>query len=147
MNSETTQPNSIVGLLHSLRDETTTLLRQEVALAKAELTVNASRMGKHAAAVAGGGFVAYAGVIVLLIGIGQLLGIGLIRAGIDPDIAPWLAPIIVGLVVALIGWGMVAKAKRAMTTNPLAPRKTLESVKTNKEWAQAKLQHSHESIT
>ena len=113
MNSDTTQPNSIVGLLQTLRDETTTLLRQEVALAKAEVSENISKAGKHAATLATGGFVAYAGVIVLLIGIGHLLAAGLIRAGLDPEISQWLAPSIVGLAVALIGWGMVAKAKRA----------------------------------
>lgn len=147
MNSETTQPNSIVGLLHTLRDETMTLLRQEVALAKAELTENVTRAGKHAASMAVGGFVAYAGVIVLLIGIGHLLAAGLTRAGLDPDISQWLAPTIVGLAVALIGWGMVSKAKRALATDQLAPRQTIESLKTNKQWAQAKLEHSHESST
>ena len=55
MNSETSQPNSIVGLLQTLRDETTTLLRQEVALAKAEVSENISKTGKHAAALAAGG--------------------------------------------------------------------------------------------
>ena len=142
MSTETSQPNSIVGLLQTLRDESTTLLRQELALAKTELAANASRMGKNAAALAGGGFVAYAGVIVLLIGLGHLLGIGLIHVGLSPDIAEWLAPSIVGLVIALIGWGMVAKAKRSMAAAPLAPRKTVETLKTDKEWAQAKLQHS-----
>lgn len=147
MSSETSQPNSIGGLLHALRDETTTLLRQEVALAKAELNASAARVGKNAIAITGGGFVAYAGVIVLLIGLGHLLGIGLIRAGLSPDIAEWLAPSIVGLIVALIGWGMIAKAKHALSHTTLAPRKTVESLKTNKDWAQAKLQHSHEPST
>src|ERR1043165_6365198 len=112
MNSETSQPNSIIGLLQTLRDETTTLLRQEVALAKAEVSENITRAGKNAAAVAVGGFIAYAGLIVLLIGIGQLLGVGLNRAGLDPEISQWLAPAIVGIAVAIIGWGMVTKAKR-----------------------------------
>jgi hypothetical protein len=148
MNTETSsQPNSIVSLLQSLRDETTTLLRQEVALAKAELKDNASKMSKHAVAVAVGGFVAYAGVIVLLIGLGHLLGVGLIKAGIDPDIAQWLAPTLIGLVVAIIGWTMLAKAKRALSAESLKPTKTIESLKTNTQWTQNKLQHSHESTT
>ena len=37
MNSDPSQPNTLPTLLRDLRDETTTLLRQEVALAKAEL--------------------------------------------------------------------------------------------------------------
>lgn len=141
MNSDNPQPNSIVGLLHTLRDETTTLLRQEVALAKAEVSGNISRLGKHVAAIAAGGFIAYAGVIVLLIGLGHLLGVGLIRAGLDPEVSQWLAPTIMGLLVAIIGASMVAKAKRALSNDSLVPRETIESLKTDKQWAEAKLQH------
>jgi hypothetical protein len=145
MNTETSQPHTIVSLLQSLRDETTTLLRQEVALAKAELKDNASKMSKHAVAITAGTFVAYAGVIVLLIGLGHLLAVGLIRAGIDPEMAQWLAPTLVGVLVAVIGWSMLAKAKRAFSSDSFTPRKTIASLKTNAQWAQNKLQHSHES--
>ncbi len=139
MSSESPPAHSIIGLLQSLRDDTTTLLRQEVALAKAELKANASHVGRHAAEIAVGGFVAYAGVIVLLIGLGQLIGVGLIRAGLDPAIAQWLAPTLVGLVIGLIGWMMLAKAKRALAHDNLAPRQTIETLKTEKDWAQSKL--------
>jgi xanthine/uracil permease len=145
MNSETSQPTSIVGLLQNLRDETTTLLRQEVALAKAEVTDNLKQAGTHAATIATGGLVAYAGLIVLLMGLGHLLEAALVRAEFDPDLAQWLAPLVVGVAVVLIGWGMVAKAKRALSSDKIAPTETIDSLKTDKKWAQAKLQHSHES--
>jgi hypothetical protein len=136
------QSHSIPGLLKELRDETTTLLRQEVALAKAELKENTSKMTSHAVQLAVGGFVAYAGIIVLLIGIGHLLGALLVRLGLDADVVAWLAPALVGLAVALIGWGMLARAKHAMMHDDLMPRRTLDSLRTNKDWAQNKLQHS-----
>ena len=136
------QPNSIPHLLRDLRDETTTLLRQEVALAKAELKDNTSRMAGHAVHIAIGGFVAYAGIIVLLIGIGHLLGAVLVRAGLDRDVATWLAPAVVGLAVALIGWAMLSKAKAAIAHDDLVPRRTIDSLRTNKDWAQNKLQSS-----
>lgn len=142
MNPETSQPTSIIGLLQNLRDESTTLLRQEVALAKAEVADNLKQAGAHAATIAAGGFVAYAGLIVLLIGLGHLLAIVLTRAGVDPDLAQWVAPVGVGVVAALIGWSMVAKAKRALSSDKIAPRETIDSLKTDKQWAQAKLQHS-----
>ena len=142
MNSDSSNPNSIPNLLRDLRDETTTLLRQEVALAKTEMKENVSRMGSHAAQIAVGGFVAYAGIIVLLIGIGHLLGALLIRAGLDEQVARWLAPSIVGLVVAIIGWMMLAKAKHAMAHDDLAPKQTIDSLRENKEWAQSKLHHT-----
>ncbi|HUR60182.1 MAG TPA: phage holin family protein [Opitutaceae bacterium] len=145
MNSDPTspgQPNSIPHLLRDLRDETTTLLRQEVALAKTELKANTSRMASHAVHIAVGGFVAYAGIIVLLIGIGHLLGALLVRFGLDRDVATWLAPTLVGLVVAVIGWTMLAKAKAAIAHDDLVPRRTIDSLRSNKEWAQNKLQPS-----
>ena len=142
MNSETSHPNSIPVLLRDLRDETTTLLRQEVALAKTELKENASRMTGHAMHIAIGGFVAYAGIIVLLIGIGHLLGAVLMKAGMDPQLAQWLAPALVGLVVAIIGWVMLSKARHAIAHDDLAPRQTIDSLRDNKQWAQSKLHHS-----
>jgi hypothetical protein len=142
MNPEPTQGPSIPSLLRDLRDETTTLLRQEVALAKTELKENASRMGDHAMHIGVGAFVAYAGVIVLLIGLGQLVGILLQRAGVDPNVALWLAPTLLGLLVAIIGWSMVAKAKRGIAHDTLAPTQTIESLKDSKQWASRKLSHS-----
>jgi hypothetical protein len=138
----TTHSTSIPGLLRELRDDTTTLFRQEVALAKTELKDNVSKLGGKVAQLAVGGFVAYAGVIVLLIGLGQLLGALLIRAGLDEGIAMWLAPSVVGLLVAIIGWVMVSKAKKGMAQADLAPTQTMESLRENKEWAQSKLHQS-----
>jgi hypothetical protein len=143
MNPEpSSNPNSITGLLKELRDETTTLMRQEVALAKTEMKENVSRMGGHVAHIAIGGFVAYAGIIVLLIGIGHLLGAVLIKAGMDEQVAQWLAPSSIGLVIAIIGYMMLAKARHAMAHDEMAPRQTVESLRENKEWAQRKLHHS-----
>ncbi len=141
MNSDMSQPHSIPSLLRELRDETTTLLRQEVALAKTEMRESVSHVGSHAAEIAIGAFVAYAGLIVLLIGLGQLIGVALTRAGFDPDVAQWLSPAFVGVAVAVLGWVMLTRAKSALAHDDLVPRKTLESLRTNKEWAQNKLQH------
>ncbi|WP_158277387.1 phage holin family protein [Opitutus sp. ER46] len=135
-------PNSLPALLRELRDDTTTLLRQEVALAKAELKQNASSVGQHTVQMAIGGFVAYAGLIVLLIGLGLLGSSLLVRAGLDPDLAEWLAPAAIGAAVALIGWSLVARARRALAADQIAPRETLQSLREDKDWAQSKLPHS-----
>jgi predicted phage tail protein len=136
------QPSSIPSLLRELRDETRTLLRQEVKLAKAELKENTSKITSHAVQIIIGGVVAYAGAIVLLIGIGHLLGALFIRMGMSEQLATWLAPAVVGLIVALIGWGMLARARKAIAHDDLMPRQTVESLRTNKEWVQNKIQHS-----
>lgn len=145
MNSDTSPSTSIPGLLRDLRDESTTLLRQEVALAKSEMRENVSRLGNHAVQIAIGGFVAYAGIIVLLIGIGHLLGALLIRSGMDPEVAQWLAPSIVGLIVAIIGWVMLSRAKGALAHDDLAPKQTIASLRDNKQWAQDKIHQSQSS--
>ncbi len=140
MNQETVQHRSIPHLLRELRDESTTLFRQEVALARTELNENVSRMGTHLAHLAVGGFVAYAGTIVLLIGIAHLLDTVLVKLGLDPALTVWLAPTAVGLAVALVGWVMFSKAKHALTKDDIAPRQTLASLHADKPWTQEKLQ-------
>ncbi|HTO03841.1 MAG TPA: phage holin family protein [Opitutus sp.] len=148
MNPDTTaQSNSIPGLLRELRDDAGTLLKQQVTLAKVELKENVSRLGGHLAKVAVGGVVTLVGATVLLIGLGQLLGVLLEAAGLSDDTAQWLGPVIIGLVVAVIGWALLSKAKKALAQESITPRQTIESLKADQQWAQNKLQHSHESTT
>lgn len=134
--------NSIPALLRDLRNETTTLLRQEMALAKTELKENASHFGHHAIQIAAGGFIAYAGLIVLLFGLGALLEVALTRAGVNSETAHWIGYALIGLAVAAVGWVLLAKARHALAADDLTPRRTVESLRENKEWAQSKLHHS-----
>ena len=148
MNSDTApQPTSIASLLRELREDAGTLLKQQVMLAKVELKENVTRLGGHVAKIAVGGVVTLMGAIVLLIGLGQLLGVLLEAAGLSDDMAQWLGPVIVGLTVAVIGWTLLAKAKKALTHDAIVPRQTIETLKADQQWAQNKLQHSHESTT
>src|SRR4051812_36620668 len=63
---------SIIGLFKNLTGEFKTFIRQEVDLAKTEISEKVSMIGKNVASIAIGGFIAYAGLIVLLIGLGWL---------------------------------------------------------------------------
>jgi hypothetical protein len=147
MNSETTvsPTHSIVGLLRELRDEASTLLNKQLALLKVELKENATEVGTQFAKIAAGGAVAAIGAIVLLIGLGQLLGVLLESAGLAPATAQWLGSVILGLVVVVIGWAMFTSAKKALAHDSLVPRKTVETLKADERWAQSKLQTSHET--
>jgi hypothetical protein len=144
MNETSEHPNSLGTLLRELRGDTMTLFRQEVALAKTELSQKTSRVARDAVQVAVGGLVAYAGLIVLLFGLGSLLTVVLTRAGLSVATAMWLAPSLIGLVVIGIGWAMVGKAKKALSSHDLVPEETLQSLRENKQWAETKLKHSHE---
>jgi hypothetical protein len=142
--TQTQNTSTIASLLQDLRDETTTLLRQEVALAKAELSQKTSKMTKQAVKLAIGGFIAYAGLIVLLFGFADLLSVGLSAMGLSPSTAAWLGPAIIGIVVALIGYLMLAHAKKVMTEDTLVPERTIDSLRENKDWAKTKLRNSNE---
>jgi hypothetical protein len=144
MNRETAPSPSTIGtLLTELREESTTLLRQEVALAKAELGEKAAAMTHSGIALATGGAVAYAGLIILLFGIGHLVQLTLISTGVDARIAQWLGFTLVGGVVALVGWRMLAAAKKALKPENLMPRETMASLRENQRWAKNKIQHAH----
>jgi hypothetical protein len=82
------------------------------------------------------------GTIVLLIGLGQLLGVLLEAAGLSDDTAQWLGPVILGLIVAVVGWAVLAKARKALADDSIVPRKTIETLKADQQWAQNKLQPS-----
>src|SRR5215210_2551878 len=118
---------SLGDLFSTLSRETTTLLRQEVQLAKAELTKSATEAARGIGMLAAGGAVAYAGLLFLLLAI----VFGLIKAGLEP----WLAALIVGLVVAAIGAVLVLRARDALKPANLAPQKTVETLKEDAEWA------------
>ena len=141
------QPNnrsdhSLAGLIRELRDETTTLVRQEVKLAKAEMSEKTSRLARNALYVALGGLIAYSALVVLLLAVRDLLTVALVNAGVSSDVALWLSPLIVGVVVGLVGWAMIVKGKKALANGGLAPSKTLETLRDDKEWAKQKLQRT-----
>lgn len=150
--SSTTTPasdegsGSIKDLLQELRSEGSLLIQKEAELAKAELGEKISALGTHAARISRGGAIAYAGLIVALFGLGDLLASLLLNAGLDATMALWIGRVSVGLVVAAIGWAMYAQARKAAKSDSLVPEQTLRTLRENKQWMQRKLQHSHESI-
>jgi hypothetical protein len=129
----------VADLIRDLRDETTILFKQELLLAKKEMSEKAGRMGKNIGMVAAGGLVAYAGLLVLLYAISNLVVATLVAMGLSLQIATWLGPAIVGLIVALIGYGMYKKASKNLSKESLAPEKTMETIQEDKEWMQHKI--------
>lgn len=143
---EESASGSIKTLLQELRAEGALLVQKEAELAKAELAEKASSLGTHVTRISIGGAIAYAGMIVALFGLGDLARALLINAGMDANAAGWVGRLGVGLIVALVGWMMFARAKKAVKTDSLVPEQTLRTLRENKQWMQTKLQHSHEPI-
>lgn len=140
--SATSSPSQIVQLLRKLRDESVMLVGQQVSLAKAEISEKVNEMMDHAVQLAIGGCVAYAGGIIVLFAVADLVGALLVRAGVSAQHAMWLARAIIGAVVTLTGWLMVLRAKKMISEQTLAPKQTLETLSRDKEWAEQKAQTS-----
>jgi ABC-type transport system involved in cytochrome bd biosynthesis fused ATPase/permease subunit len=115
---------SITDLLRRLMDELATLFRQELSLATAEISGAMTRLSRGVISVVSGGAVLYAGFLTLLAA--AVLGLAMV-------VQAWLAALIVGGVVTLIGLVMVLKGKKALEPSQLKPRRTVESLRQDKE--------------
>jgi xanthine/uracil permease len=122
---------SLGDLFSDLSRETTTLVRQEVHLAKAELTQSATEAARGIGMLVAGGAVAYAGLLFILLAI----VFGLIEAGWDA----WLSALVVGVVVVAIGAILVLRARESLKPANLAPRRTVETLKEDQEWAKERI--------
>lgn len=120
---------SLGELFAELARETSMLVRQEVDLAKTEMTRKASRIGKDIGFLVAGGAVAYAGFLAIL----AAIAIGLGQLGVPW----WLAALLVGVVVAAVGAFLVQRGLTALQREDLAPRQTIETIKEDVEWAKA----------
>jgi hypothetical protein len=123
---------SIAELFSKLSNETSTLIRQEMALARAELTEKGKEAGKGAGLFGGAGAVG-------------LLGAGALTAGIilllDLAIAAWLAAIIVGLIYVAVAAVLGLKGRdRIQAATPPVPEQTVDTVKEDVEWAKTRAQ-------
>jgi len=113
-------------LLSDLTTQMTTLVRQEVELARTEMTTKASRAGRGAAMIGAGGAVAYAGFLVLAAAVVALL----VELGLDL----WLAALIVGIVLAAIGGFLAFQGQNTIKRTSLAPERTVQTLKDDAEW-------------
>ena len=132
------EDRSIGQLLKELRDETTTLLRQEVDLAKTEMGEKASRVGSNIGSLAMGGAVAFLGALALLAAVVYGLT-SLLDQFMSVGVAIWLAPLIVGLVLAAVGYSLVKKALATLRQESLTPRRTTQTLQENKEWLKSRM--------
>lgn len=123
---------SIGDLFGKLSAETSTLIRQEMELARAELTEKGKQAGKGAGLFGGAATVALLGAGAITAGLVMLLGL------LIPD---WLAAIIVGLVfvgiAALLG---LRGRDEIQAATPPVPEQTVDTVKEDVQWAKTRAQ-------
>lgn len=108
-------------LLKDLSAQTTTLVRQEIELAKAELTEKGKQAGIGAGMFGGAGFFA-------LYGVGAVVACAILA--LSTAVAGWLAALIVAVVLFAVA-GVLALLGKARTSRamPPVPEQTVETVK------------------
>lgn len=119
-------PRSLGQLFSELSADLSDLMRKEVMLAQAEITEKAAKTAKGAGMAAAGGFVAYAGVILLLLAIAFLL---------SQWMATWIAMGIVAVLTLVVGLILLQVGVGRIKTTELKPEQTIDSLKENVEWA------------
>jgi len=125
---------STAELLKRLSNETTTLVRQELELAKAEMTEKGKEAGK------GAGMFGAAGLLGLL-ALGALTTCFI--AALDTAMPLWLAALVVTVVYGAIA-GVLALTGKGRLTNatPPVPEQTQDNVKEDVRWVKTRARSS-----
>jgi predicted phage tail protein len=126
--AELKQDRSIGELFGQLSQDMTLLVRQEIQLARTEMSDKLSRLAANLISVAAGGFVAYLGGLALVAAV-----ILALRDLANIPLA--VSALIVGAVLAVIGWVMLQRGVKEMKRVDLAPRRTVETLKDDVQWA------------
>ena len=127
---------SAADLVRQLSEQTSRLVRQEVELAKAELTVKGKRAGVGAGMFGGAG-------VFGLYALGALTAAAI--AALALAVATWLAALIVAVVWAAIAGVMALTGKsKVQQAMPPVPQDSVDSVKEDVQWTKARAQQGRE---
>jgi uncharacterized membrane protein YqjE len=117
----TDDDRSVGELVQALTQQTSALVRHEMRLAQAELQEKGKRMGMGAGMFGGAGLVA-------LYGVGALLAAAIV--GLGTLIEPWLAAVIVGVVLLAVAGILALTGKKQVDRGtPPVPEQAIESAK------------------
>lgn len=126
MNENRPLENRPLGdLFGDLASDMSNLVRQEITLAKVEVTQKAKYVGRNVGYLVIGGAVAYAALLAIIAAIIMLLA---------KYVPHWGSALIVGAVVGGIGWLLIGKAMTALQQADLTPRETVETLKEDATW-------------
>jgi hypothetical protein len=115
-------------LVKQLATETSTLVKQEIDLAKAEMTEKGKKAGKGAGMFGAAGIIGFLALSALTACLIALLATALDHV--------WLAALIVALVYgAVAGVLALTGKKEVQEATPPAPEQTIETLKEDVEWA------------
>ena len=114
---------SIGELFRSMSEDLSALVRDEIRLAQAEVGQKAKKAGIGIGAFGGAG-------VVALYGLGVLIAAAVL--GLSNVVSPWLAALIVGVVLFIVaGVAALVGKKQLSQAAPPVPTETIASVKTD----------------
>ena len=121
MDQQNPKEQPLGELVKQLSEQTATLVRKEMQLATAELQEKGKRAGIGAGLFGGAG-------VIALYGVGALVAAGVLA--LATAVAPWLAALIVGLVLlAVAGLAALMGKKQVEQAVPPAPEQAIQSTK------------------
>jgi uncharacterized membrane protein YqjE len=127
---EELRDSSLGELFGKLSTELTTLIRQELELAKAELSQKGKQVGQGAGLLGGG-------AVLGLLAAGALTAA--IIAALDLAMATWLAALIVAVVYGAIAAVLALRGKtKVQEAAPPVPEQTVDTVKEDVAWAKTR---------
>jgi len=128
---QTNNERSLGDLFGDLARDIGTLVSQEMTLARTELTEKASQVGKDVAFLAAGGLVAYAGLLAIIAAVIVFIA--------ERGVPLWASALIVGAIVAAVGYLLVQRGISALRRQDLTPRQTIASLKEDTQWAKEQI--------
>ena len=120
------EARSISNILEDIVANVQTIIRSEVRLAKTEMQEEGIKAGKASGIAVSGGLLALYALGFLLLACVYALEIA---------VAPWLAALIVTVVVGIIAAVLINVGMKRMKRVDPRPDKTIHSIKENLEWA------------
>ena len=125
------EERSIGELFSDLSRQTSTLVSQEIALARTEMTAQVRSAARGAGLIGAGGAVAYAGVLAVVAAAVLLL--------VEAGVAPWVSALLIGILVLILGGGLIAAGRSAIAAADLTPRRTIETIRDDATMAKEQL--------
>ena len=122
---------SMGQLIKELSNDLSVLMRQELALARAEMTLKGKQAGLGIGLLSGAGLFGFVALLALTATVIALLGTAM---------KVWIAALIVTAVLALIAGALALIGKnRVAESAPPAPEQTTETLKEDVQWAKTRL--------
>jgi Putative Actinobacterial Holin-X, holin superfamily III len=112
--ADTHDSRSLSELVTGLVGDISGLFRKEISLARAEISEKMSKAMTGVEALIAGVIFAIGAVGVLLAGLVAGLAAFLVARGFSEHAAESLSAVVVGVIIALVAWGMISKGLNAL---------------------------------